>query len=382
VDKGRFLIETHLRTRKPLAELAKAHGVHRSWLYKLLARYRREGLAGLEPRSKRPHRSPTRIADRFGDEVVAMRKELSERGFDAGAETIRVHLAAARDDVPSVSTIWRILKARGFVTPQPKKRPKSSWRRFVADVPNERWQADTTHVRGATGVEFEVLNIIDDHSRLCVESRAFVTTRAPDVVRALHRAGQKWGYPQELLTDNGLIFSTERRHLLAGALEVELLGLGIRPSHARPYHPQTCGKVERFHQTVKKYLVMQDAPATRRQLQAQLDAFVSYYNEVRPHRAIDRRTPKAVFFARERALPQGPRIDTTGYKVRHDKVDKKGAVTLRHKGRLHHIGIGAPYKGWRVVMLVAGLDIQVIGLDRSPLRHVKLDPTKDYQPIG
>jgi transposase InsO family protein len=382
VDKGRFLIETHLRTGRPLAELAKAHGVHRSWLYKLYARYRREGPAGLEARSKRPHRSPSRIADLYEDEVVAIRKELCEHGLDAGAETIRVHMARCRDDVPSVSTIWRILKARGFVTPQPHKRPKSSWVRFVADLPNERWQADTTHVQGATGVEFEVLNIIDDHSRLCVESRAFQVTRAPDVVRALHRAGQKWGYPQELLTDNGLIFSTERRHLMAGALEVELLSSGIRPSHSRPYHPQTCGKVERFHQTVKKYLVMQELPQTRRQLQVQLDAFAAYYNEVRPHRAIGRKTPLEVFNARERAFPVGPRIDTTGYKVRHDKVDKKGAVTLRHKGRLHHIGVGAPYKGWRVVMLVAGLDVQVIGVDGSPLRHLTLDPTRDYQPIG
>ncbi|MGH8302778.1 MAG: integrase core domain-containing protein [Steroidobacteraceae bacterium] len=156
----------------------------------------------------------------------------------------------------------------------------------------------------------------------------------------------------------------------------------IRPSHSRPYHPQTCGKVERFHQTLKKYLAKQDPPATRRQLQAQLDAFSTYYNEVRPHRAIGRRTPIEAFMARERAVPVGPRIDTTGYKVRHDKVDKKGSVTLRHNGRLHHIGVGAPYKGWRVIMLVAGLDVRVIGLDGSPLRHLKLDPTKDYQPIG
>ena len=368
MDKGRFLIETHLRTGRPLGELARTHGVHRSWLYKLYARYRREGSSGLEARSKRPKRSPTRVADRYEDEVVAIRKELTDRGLDAGAETIRVHLARRRPDVPSVSTIWRILKARGFVTPQPHKRRKSSWARFQADLPNERWQADMTHVAGADGSVFEVLNLIDDHSRLCVASRAFVVVRAPDVVRTLHRAGQKWGYPAELLTDNGLIFSTERRHLMAGALEVDLLSQGIRPSHSRPYHPQTCGKVERFHQTMKKYLAKQDLPPTRRQLQAQLDAFSTYYNEVRPHRAIGRRTPIEAFMAHERAMPVGPRIDTTGYKVRHDKVDKKGVVTLRHRGRLHHIGIGAPYAGWRVVMLVAGLDIQVIGIDGSPLR--------------
>lgn len=382
MDKGRFLIETHLRTGRPIGELAKAHGVHRSWLYKLLTRYRQEGFQGLEARSKRPRSSPTRITDRYEDEVVAVRKELIDLGVDAGAETIRVHLSRRRLDVPSTSTIWRILKARGFVTPQPHKRPKSSWVRFCAELPNERWQTDMTHVAGADGRVFEVVNMIDDHSRLCVASRAFVVARAPDVVRALHRAGQTWGYPRELLSDNGLIFSTERRHRMAGALEIELLSQGIRPSHSRPYHPQTNGKVERFHQTMKKYLAKQDPPTTRRQLQVQLDAFVRYYNEVRPHRAIGRRTPIEAFMARERAVPTGVRIDTTGYKVRHDKVDKKGTVTLRHRGKLHHIGIGRPYAGWRVVMLVAGLDVQVVGIDGSPLRHLTLDPTKDYQPIA
>src|SRR5439155_15327577 len=207
VDKGRFLIETHLRAGRPIAELAAAHGVHRSWLYKLLARYRREGVAGLEPRSRRPLRSPTRIAGRHEEAIVALRKELTDDGFDAGAVTIHYHLSQRQAEVPSISTIWRVLKARGFVTPQPHKRPKSSYRRFAAELPNECWQADVTHVALGDGTFLEVLNIIDDHSRLCMESRAFVTTRSPDVVRALHRAGQRCGYPEAILTDNGAIFT-------------------------------------------------------------------------------------------------------------------------------------------------------------------------------
>jgi hypothetical protein len=161
-----------------------------------------------------------------------------------------------------------------------------------------------------------------------------------------------------------------------------LLALGIASRHSRPYHPQTCGKVERFHQTLKKFLAKQEPATTRRQLQAQLDRFVEYYNEIRPHRAIGRRTPTKAFFARQHSGPRGPKIDCTGYKVRTDRVDKKGAVTLRYKGKLHHIGVGAAYKGWRVVMLIAGLDVQVIGFDGSPLRHLTLDPTKNYQPMG
>jgi transposase InsO family protein len=380
VDKGRFLIETHLRTGRPIAELAVAHDVSRGWLYKLLARYRREGGAGLEPRSRRPHRSPTRIADVHEEAIIALRKELTDNGFDAGAETIHAHLGRRQSEVPSVSTIWRVLKARGFVTPQPHKRPKSSYRRFVAELPNECWQADVTHVGIADGRVLEVLNVIDDHSRLCVASRAFITTRSPDVVRTLHRSAEKWGYPQAFLTDNGAIFTASFRGG-TGAMESELLSLGIASKHSRPYHPQTCGKVERFHQTLKKFLAKQDAPQTKKQLQVQLDRFVAYYNAVRPHRGIGRRTPLEVFAAREKAYPCGPRIDCSGFRVRHDRVSKKGNVTLRYRSRLHHIGVGNAYKGWRVILLVAGREVRIIGLDGSPLRRLILDPTKDYQPM-
>jgi transposase InsO family protein len=379
VDKGRFLIETHLRTGQSIGSLAKAHGVHRIWLYKRLARYRAEGEVGLELRSRRPKTSPTRIADQWEEEIIGLRKELSDLGVDAGAATIQIHLADTYDHVPSVPTIWRVLKARGFVTPQPHKRPKSSFTRFAADFPNECWQADVTHVVVAGGVVFEVLNIVDDHSRLCVASRAFVTVTSPDVVRTLHAAADTWGYPQSLLTDNGAIF-TASAVKGTSAMEAELLTLGIASKHGKPYHPQTQGKVERFHQTLKKYLAKQTPATTKRQLQGQLDRFVTYYNESRPHRALDRQRPLDVFNARQRAVPTGPKIDTTGYRVRRDKVDKTGVVTLRYHSRVHHIGVGRAYAGWRVIMLVAGTEVRILGLDGSPLRHLTLDPTKDYQP--
>jgi transposase InsO family protein len=380
VDKGRFLIETHLRTGRSIRELADAHDISRGWLYKLLQRYRREGEAGLEPRSRRPLRSPTRIADDWEEAIVALRKKLSDDGFDAGAQTIQVHLSRQGGSVPSVSTIWRVLKGAGFVTPQPHKRPKSSYHRFVAELPNECWQADVTHVEIADGRVLEVLNIIDDHSRVCVASRAFLTTRSPDVVRTMHRSAEKWGYPESFLTDNGAIFTASFRGG-TGAMESELLGLGIASKHSRPYHPQTCGKVERFHQTLKKFLAKQDRPETKKQLQAHLDRFVASYNAVRPHRGIGRRTPLEAFAAREKAYPSGPRIDCSGYRVRFDKVSKKGNVTLRYKSRLHHIGVGNAYKGWRVILLVAGREVRILSLDGSPLRRLILDPTKDYQPM-
>ena len=380
MDKGRFLIETHLRTGRPIAELAAAHEVSRAGSSSCSRRYRLEGPAGLEPRSRRPKTSPTRIADLYEDEIVRRRKELVDDGFDAGAETIHFHMATPGREVPSVSTIYRVLVARGFVTPEPHKRPKSSWNRFVAEFPNECWQADVTHVEVADGVVYEVLNVIDDHSRLCVASKLFVTTSSPDVVRTLHKAAATWGYPQRFLTDNGRIFTTPMGSGV-GAMEIELFALGIATTHGRPYHPQTCGKVERFHQTMKKYLAKQDPATTKKLLQGQLNRFVESYNTERPHRSLRRRTPLEAWSAREKAGPIGPRIEVAGYRIRHDKVDRGGSVTLRYKGKMHHIGVGCPYAGWRVVLLVAGLDVRVLGLDGSPLRHLTLDPSVDYQRI-
>ena len=268
------------------------------------------------------------------------------------------------------------------MTPQPHTRRKSSNVRFCADVPNECLQADVTHVEIAVGGVFEVLNLIDDYSRLCVCSRAFVSVKASDVVRTVHRSAETWGYPATMLTDNGLVFTAQRRYGLAGTFEQELFSLGIATKHSRPYHPQTCGKVERFHQTLKKFVAKQEGIHTKKQLQVALDHFATYYNSVRPHRALKRRTPADVWAERERARPTAPLVDIGNRRVRQDRVDKKGSVTLRYKGRLHHIGIGAAYRGWRIWLLVDGKDIEIVGLDGSPLRRLRLDPTKDYQPTG
>ena len=379
MDKGRFVLETHLRTGRPIGELARAYGMDPSWLYRRLARYRREGEPGLEPRSRRPMSSPAKICDLYEDQIVALRKELTDGGLDAGAETIRTHLARRHRVVPSTATIWRVLKARGFVTPQPHKRPKSSWARFCAEFPNECWQGDVTHVEVADGVVFEVLNVIDDHSRLCVASRVFVSTRSPDVVRTLHRAAATWGYPERFLSDNGAIFTASKGGGV-GDMEAELLSLGIASRHARPYHPQTCGKVERFHQTMKKYVAKQDPAATKKQLQSQLDRFVTSYNTVRPHRAIGRRTPAEAFAARDKSYPRGPRDRHRRLPgaQRQGQQERDGDAALP--------GTLAPHRGGTALcrlagrLLVAGLDVRILGADGSPLRRLVLDPQHDYQP--
>ncbi len=283
--------------------------------------------------------------------------------------------------MPSVATIWRVLSRRGFVNPQPHKSPASSWKRFEAELPNECWQADTTHWALADATDVEILNVVDDHSRLLVASRAFVTTKAADVVETFHMAAEDHGLPAAMLTDNGAIFTAESRHGRC-AMENELARLGIAYKHSRPYHPQTCGKVARFHQTLKKHLARQPKAATLSELQAQLDRFRTYYNGVRPHRAIGRRTPAEAFGARTKAVPRLPPLVVEGHhRVRHDRVDKTGTVTLRYRSKLLHIGVGRAHAGTRVLLLVADLDVRII-TDGELLRHLTLDPTKDYQPRG
>jgi Integrase core domain len=251
-----------------------------------------------------------------------------------------------------------------------------------ADQPNERWQADITHWRLADRTEVEILNVIDDHSRLCMASVARRVTTGGQVWATFAAAFTRYGVPAEVLTDNGAVFTAKQRGQGRVALEVQLGLRGVRISHSRPYHPQTCGKVERFHQTQKKWLAAQPPAATVAGLQRQLDRFTRYYNTVRPHRALARRTPAQAYTARPKAVACGPVIPAH-YRVRSDRIDRHGSVTLRHNSRLHHIGLGARLGGTAVLLLVDNLHVRVIDRHTGELiRDLILDPTRNYQPRG
>ena len=312
------------------------------------------------------------------DEIVAMRANLLAQGLDAGALTLHWHLARRHGAVPSVSSIWRVLRRRGLVVPQPRKRPRSSFIRFEATLPNECWQSDMTHWSLAAGKGCEIVNFLDDHSRLCLGSVALAVTTAVDVGRIFQAARTAHGTPAAVLTDNGCIFTAEHRGGKV-VLQTELERLGVRHKHSRPYHPQTCGKVERFHQTLKRYLAKQPAAPSLEVLQDQLDRFARYYNTERPHRALGRRTPAEVYLGKVKARPAA-KIETH-FRVRYDKVDKHGSLTLRYQSKLHHIGMGARHRGKTVVLLVADRDIRVVTAEGGELlRHLTLDPERDYQP--
>lgn len=213
-------------------------------------------------------------------------------------------------------------------------------------------------------------------------SGARAITKTADVVETFHEAAAAHGFPHSMLTDNGAVFTATPRGGLC-AIELELASLGIAYRHSSPYHPQTCGKVERFHQTLKRWLAKQPVVGTVGELQAQLDLFRDYYNTVRPHRALGRRTPAAAFAVRPKATPSLPGFAVpTHHRVRKDRIDSSRVVTLHHNSKLHHIGIGRRFAGTRVLLLVADLDVRVLSRDGELLRELTLDPTQNYQPIG
>ena len=384
MSKARLVITAVLIEGRSQSQVARDYGVSQSWISRLIARYTLDGDAAFEPRSRRPHTSPTRLPQATIDLIVALRTELTGKGLDAGPHTIAWHLQHHHRLEVSVASISRHLHAAGLIQPSPHKRPKSSYIRFAAEQPNERWQADFTHWWLKRGNHAEILCWIDDHSRYAISVTAHMRITTPIVVDEFTKATQRHGIPYSTLTDNGMVFTTR----LAGGrggrnrFENELRRLNIHQINSTPNHPTTCGKVERFHQTLKKWLTHQPRATTLTELQTQLDAFIDEYNHRRPHRSLPHNaTPATIYNSRPKADP-ATRIDTHN-RVRTDRVDQAGSITLRHNGRLHHIGIGRIHHRTRVLILVQDSNITIINAATGEvLRELTLDPTRDYQPTG
>ncbi len=386
MSKARLVLTAVIIEKRPVSEVSRSYGVARSWIYALLARYRAEGKAAFEPRSRRPRSSPHAISDDAAELIVRLRKELAGQGLDAGPHTICWHLEHHHQVRVSPATVSRHLTRAGLVTPEPAKRPRSSCIRFAAEQPNECWQSDFTHYRLAAGADAEILTWLDDHSRYALSVTAHQPVTGPAVLAAFRAAVTAHGIPASTLTDNGLVFTARFAGGRGGrnALENELRRLGVTQKNGKPNHPQTQGKVERFQQTLKKWLAAQPAqPADLAGLQQLLDEFSIEYNTRRPHRSLPHRaTPAAAYAARPKTAP-GDRSADTHDRVRADRVDADGKLTLRHNGRLYHIGIGRTHARTPVYMLVQDLHIRVINAATGELlRELTLDPDRNYQPTG
>ena len=379
MSKQRVIVEAVL-AGKSQREVARLYGVSQPRVSQLVTAWRAGGWDALEPKSRRPRSNPNATAPAVAERIVALRAELIAYGSDAGPHSIAAILDDEMDCPPSVTTIWRILTRAGAITPEPRKRPKRSWIRFQADLPNECWQADFTHWRLADGTDAEILLWVDDHSRFLISATTHQPVTGRIVLHAFRAACDLHGTPQSTLTDNGLVFTTRFRGG-AASFEIELHNRGVAQKNGSPNHPQTQGKVERLNQTVKKWLRARPAPATVADLQDLLDEFVDFYNHRRKHRSHPGRTPAEVYAARAKATPEHNRGGH--FRIRDDTVHATGSVTLRRGGLMHHIKLGIPLAGTHVRMLIH--DLHVIVFDRDTgeiLRELVIDPDKDSQPRG
>jgi transposase InsO family protein len=393
---NRLLITSVVVENRPVRDVAAQYGVSESWLFELLTRYKAEGEAAFEPRSRRPKTGPRTTPAEVVDLIVEYREKLTATGLDAGPDTICWHLEHHHGVTVSRATISRYLTRAGLVTSEPKKKPKSSYIRFQAAMPNETWQSDFTHYRltrpdGRPGADTEILTWLDDCSRYALSVTAHHRVTGPIVLATFRETVAEHGIPASTLTDNGMVFTTRLSQGKKGAgtrngFETELRRLGVVQKNGRPNHPTTQGKVERFQQTMKKWLRSHpEQPSTIDDLQALLDAFVTEYNDHRPHRSLEHRaTPATVYTTRPKATPStGNRDKDTHDRVRYDKVDKAGKITWRYRGQMYSIGIGRTHTGTRVIVLSQDLEIRIVDAATGELlRELILDTSKRYQGTG
>jgi transposase InsO family protein len=391
VSRARLVITAVTKQGLTQAEAARTYGLSEATVSRLMARYRDEGDAAFEPRSRRPKTSPGATPPQTVELVLRLRKQLLEDGHDAGADTLLWHLTHHHATTLSRATIHRILTRHGAVTPEPKKKPKSSYIRFEAAMPNETWQSDFTHYPLTDTTAFpkgiEIITWLDDCTRYALHVSAHRAITTPIVTATFRKAAGQHGIPASTLTDNGMVYTVR----LAGhgrqggrnGFEQQLRDWHVAQKNSRPNHPTTCGKVERFQQTLKKWLRAQpEQPATIAELQALLDRFRTEYNQHRPHRSLPHRaTPAALYNQLPKAVPGPSRDPDTHDRIRHDIVDKSGTVTLRVAGQLRHIGIGRTHARTHVILLIQDLDVRVVNaITGELLRELTIDTNKDYQP--
>jgi transposase InsO family protein len=375
---------THVAVLKVLADqlsvtaAAAEYGYSRRHLHRLLARYREGGLDALDPRSRRPKTNPGATSETVRQRVIELRAQLTADGLDAGPVTIGWHLEQEGHKPPAPATISRILHQAGLISPQPRKRPRSSYARFEMAQPNEMWQSDVIHWQLADGTDVEVLNWLDDHSRYLLSATVHQPATGEDVVAVFLAVIDDHGPPASTLTDNGSIY-TSRFTGGRNAFEYLLPILGVRQKNGSPGHPQTQGKIERFHQTQKRWLTARPAARTPAELQRQLDEFREHYNEQRPHRALDRATPAHAYRAIPKAAPATNGHAQGHYRLRYDRLDSNGHMSLRRAGRMHHLGVGYAHARKRVLALADDHHITVIELETGEvLATHKIEPERAY----
>lgn len=273
------------RSGETVSAICKRHGISRQTFYEYRRRYLDEGLDGLEPRSRRPYHSPRQMDYDLEVEICKMRKDHPRWG----ARRIHTELVRAKLSPPAISTIHQALRRNHLVADQPKKRPKFT-KRFEREVPNDLWQIDATQVRLANGRKKWVMDLLDDHARFLLAAVACSGPTGTAAWRCFEKGTRMYGQPRQVLSDNGTCFTGR----LVGSeveFEAKLKQIGVQLINSGPYHPQTLGKLERFHKTMKDWVEDEGPPTDLEHLQDLLDRFQVHYNQERPNQAIGDVTP-------------------------------------------------------------------------------------------
>lgn len=295
--------------RGAVSTFCAEHGISRKSFYELRKRATTDGPAAvLEPRTRRPKSSPSKLSDEVKERAVAVRAALEASGLDHGPISVhdKMH-AMGLEQVPSTASLARIFREAGVARLEPKKKPRSAWRRFVYPAPNACWQLDATEYVLSGGRTCVIFQLIDDHSRYAVASHVAFGETAKDAITVVDKAIAAHGVPQRLLSDNGIALNPSRRGYV-GQLVGHVAALGVEAITGKPYKPTTQGKNERFHQTLFRYLDKQPLAESLAELQAQVDAFDHIYNTRRPHQGLPgRATPLAAWEATAKADPPRPK---------------------------------------------------------------------------
>ena len=363
-----------------VTQVCRQYGISRDTYYRYKARLEAEGLEGLLPRSRRPHRCPAATPAVVVESLVAKHHQLVEEGWDAGARSVRDWLLLAGvPGVPSARTVHKILTEHGCVEPSPSKRPHSSYQRFQALSPNGMWQTDATSWWLADGREVAIVRVIDDHSRKILATVAAASENAVSVWACMKIALERHGKPAVVLSDNGAALSARRRW--AGAysdFEAKLARIGVYHVTSSPYHPQTCGKKERDWQPLKKWLEARPAATDLDDLQRLLDGYDVIFNTQRPHQGLNGQTPDQRYHASPKTGPdpdQPPAPRTTLTTV---KACTKGRIEV---GGGYRIALGREWAGAHLHVLHDGPHV-VVFHDHHLIKHIQLDPNTKDIPSG
>jgi transposase InsO family protein len=321
------------------------HGVSRSWFYKIRAQARSDGMMrAVEPTSTRPRSSPNRTRDDVVLLVVKIRTQLQEEGLDYGPLSVLGRLRRMGfTEPPSRATLSRIFAQSGMVPAEPKKKPRSAYRRFVYPAPNCLWQIDATEWTLANGVGCVIFQLVDDHSRLALASLVAPGETSDAAVEVVKLAVERHGAPQKFLSDNGVALNPSRRGYTSRLVDY-LHTLGVETITGKPYKPTTQGKNERFHRTLHKYLNARPPAGSIDQLQVLVDEFDRLYNTEREHQALAGHSTPLEAWTRTTAAP-APIPPPTALEILAEAHAARATppgeamLTVRSGGRTHVLGI-------------------------------------------